>query len=73
MGNETQKNLSTIEVLRDKCKTPARVFEGLKIHQDWKAGKMVTEEDYLKAQTQFLGARADGKVERQVKKDVKGR
>lgn len=34
---------------------------------------MVTEEDYLKAQTQFLGARADGKVERQVKKDVKGR
>ena len=73
MATENQKNMSTIEVLKDKFKTPTNIFEGLKTHCYWRTGKMVTEEDYQKSLSQFLGARVDGKVERLVKKDVKGR
>jgi len=73
MGNENQKNISTIEVLQEKFKTPHRVFIGLKAHQNWRSGKMVTEEEYQKGLSQCLSARANGKAERQVKKDVKGR
>lgn len=53
MGNETQKNLSTIEVLRDKCKTPARVFEGLKSIKIGKLGKWLLKKTILRLKHSF--------------------
>lgn len=35
--------------------TPAWAFEGLKVRQNWAAGKVVTEEEYRKALKEFLG------------------
>jgi len=45
----------TIEELAAENGTPAWALEGLKVRQNWAAGKIVTEQEYQKALQDFLG------------------
>ena len=44
----------TIVELAAASGTPAWAFEGLKVRQNWAAGKVITEEEYQKALKDFL-------------------
>ncbi|HWP52233.1 MAG TPA: hypothetical protein VN626_11105 [Clostridia bacterium] len=46
--------LLSIEALQQKHKTPAAVMAGVKIQTGWRAGKYVTDTDYLAAINRFL-------------------
>jgi hypothetical protein len=74
MANKTTTNtppeLLSIEELKEKNKTPDRIFEGITAAENWKTGKAVTQEDYEKALEGFLKSPMGGK---KVKKDAKGR
>ncbi len=43
-----------IEALQQKYKTPAAVMAGVKIQTGWRAGKSVSEADYLAAVQKFM-------------------
>lgn len=64
----TPPELFSIEELKEKDKTPDRVFEGMKAAENWTTGKAVTQEEYEKALKGFLESPMGGK---KVKKDVK--
>ncbi len=49
--------LLSIEALQEKHKTPAAVLAGVKTQTGWRAGKSVTEADYLAASSKFLTGR----------------
>ena len=66
----TPPELLSIEELKEKNKTPDRIFEGVKAAENWKPGKAVKQEDYETALKGFLESPMGGK---KVKKDVKRR
>lgn len=45
----------TIEEWAAELQTPAWAFAGLKVRQNWAAGKVVTREEYERALRSFLG------------------
>lgn len=47
------EELLSIEALQQKHKTPAAVLAGVKTQTGWRAGKSVSEADYLAAITKF--------------------
>jgi len=63
MAKDKDKDDKTPPVLEEKTieewaagtGTPAWAFEGLKVRQNWAAGKVVTEQEYQKALQEFLG------------------
>ncbi len=55
-------DLKTIEELSKKNKTPNYIFEGVKIHMGWAAGKAVTEKEYLFAVDKFLSEPSGSKT-----------
>lgn len=68
--SNTPPELFSIEELKEKNKTPDRVFEGMKAAENWKTGKAVSQEEYEAALKGFLESPMGGK---KVKKDAKGR
>ena len=60
-----------LEELKEKCNTPDAVFEGVKAANGWKAGKAVTEAEYMAAVKAFNDAPMDGRVTAAGKKVVK--
>lgn len=62
--------LLSIEELKEKYKTPDKVFNGIKAAENWRAGKAVTEADYQKALDGFMKAPMSGK---KVTRNAKGR
>lgn len=54
--------MSSIEELKQRCETPDAVFDGTKVFQGWKKGKMVTQEEYEVAVKAFQSALVDGKT-----------
>lgn len=68
--SNTPPELFSIEELKEKNKTPDRVFEGMKAAENWKTGKAVSQEEYETALKGFLESPMGGK---KVKKDAKGR
>lgn len=53
-SGEAIRNVSdTIETWKNKCKTGAAVFAGTKSLKGWKPGKVVTEEEYISAVSDF--------------------
>jgi hypothetical protein len=53
--------LYKIEDLKLKNKTSEAVFEGAKLSVGWKTGKMVSEDEYIKAIETFLKKPISGK------------
>lgn len=51
----------TIEELQAKHQVSRTVMEGVKAANSWRAGKQVTEKEFLKAWDLFLHAPADGR------------
>lgn len=66
----TPPELLSIEKLKEKNKTPDKVFEGVKAAEKWKTGKAVSQEVYETALKGFLESPMGGK---RVKKDAKRR
>ncbi len=48
------EDLLSLEALQQKHKTPAAVLAGVKTQTGWRAGKSLTEADYLAAIKKFL-------------------
>lgn len=67
---DSPPELLSIEELKEKNKTPNRVFEGIKAAENWRSGKAVTEADYQKALDGFMKSPMGGK---KVTRNVKGR
>ena len=62
-----KEEYAAIEELKAREETSDAVFEGVKVANGWKTGKMVTEKAYKDAVDAFGKAPMDG---REVKKDV---
>ena len=54
------EQLLGINALREKHKTPWSVFAGVCAANNWRPGKAVTEEAFLRAVSDFTGAPMDG-------------
>jgi len=59
--NAKNPELFTIEELKAKHKTPESVFQGTKIAEGWRMGKMVSEEEYQRVVETFLKQPMNGK------------
>ena len=57
---EQPQELLSIDTLREKHKTPWSVFAGMCAASNWRPGKAVTEEAFLRAISDFTGAPMDG-------------
>lgn len=60
---EQQEMYEAIERLKEKSGTSEAVFEGVKAANGWRAGKMLTAEEYQKAVEAFEHAPMDGRKE----------
>lgn len=58
----------TIEQLRSKRKISRAVFAGVCSAQSWKAGKTVTEAEFLEAVKQFTSAPMSGAAKKEARK-----
>ncbi|MFZ5826504.1 MAG: hypothetical protein ACOY94_19600 [Bacillota bacterium] len=58
--SESQDQLRTIEDLAKQAKTPDWVLAGAKVHYGWGAGKKMTEQEYRKAISRWLGSPIGG-------------
>lgn len=62
MGNHADKEEgAAIELLKAKFGTRDAVFEGAKMANGWKAGRVMTEKDYQTAVKSFEEAPMDGR------------
>lgn len=52
----TKAEFKTIEFLQEKHQVKDHIFEGVKAANNWKAGKQVTETEFLKECNAFLKA-----------------
>lgn len=50
----------SIEMLKEKNKTPDAVYQGMCAANGWQRGKVITQEEYQRAQQRFLGAAMGG-------------
>lgn len=65
--NKKAESLKEIEELKKELKISDVVFEGMKVANNWKSGKQVTEREFRKACEIFLHAPVDGTI-----KEAKG-
>lgn len=52
----------TVEKLKELCKTPDAVYEGICASKGWHKGRVVSMEEYKEASRYFLGAVVGGKI-----------
>ncbi len=50
----------SIEMLKEKNKTPDAVYQGMCVANGWQRGKAIEQEEYQRAQQRFLGAAMGG-------------
>ncbi len=61
-GTEKQENeYLTIEKLKEINKTPDAAYQGMCAANGWKKGRLVTPEEYWKAQHYFLSMEIGGR------------
>lgn len=50
----------SIEMLKERNKTPDAVYQGMCVANGWQRGKVITQEEYQRAQQRFLDAAMGG-------------